>query len=144
MQAPPRRAARRSLGLKVTDRDYVLLQKEAEEYGFDLSTLLRLRIFGKLKGMRITRRPSADMMLLGEIIGRLSAVASEMNKSGSNLNQIAKRTNEGYRTLLGLDEALRSFERHGHDLARVLDLVESAIVGSKRKSVTEEDEHETV
>jgi mobilization protein NikA len=144
MQAPPPRAARRSLGLKVTDRDYALLQKEAEEYGFDLSTLLRLRIFGKVKGMRITRRPSADMILLGEVLGRLSAIAAEMNKNGSNLNQIAKRVNEGYRTLLGLDEALRAFERHGQELARVLDLVESAIVGCKRNSVTQEDEHETV
>jgi len=60
--------ATQGLRVRVTRDEHQQLKQEAKTYGYDLSTLLRLRIFGKMKGMRITRRPSADMMMLGDII----------------------------------------------------------------------------
>ena len=134
----PGRRIRRMLGLQVSEEDHRAFTREAENYGYDISTLLRLRIFGKVKGMRITRRPSTDMMLLGDIIGKLTALTGEVNKLGSNLNQIAKRLNKGSRDAFGLDGCLRLFEQIGQKLFRVLNLIEAAITGRQGISTKED------
>lgn len=89
-QAPNPAKASRFLKLRVTNEDYEMIKKEAEDYGYDISTILRLRFFGKIKGMRITRRPRADVMLLGDIIGRLTDITGELNKNGTHIDQIPK------------------------------------------------------
>jgi hypothetical protein len=133
-----RPVASKGLRLRVTEQEHIGLKREADQYGYDLSTLLRLRIFGKVKGMRITRRPSTDMMLLGDIIGKLTALTGEVNKLGSNLNQIAKRLNKGSRDTFGLDGCLRLFEQVGQKLFRVLNLIEAAITGRQGISTKED------
>jgi len=133
---PP--SKRRFIGLWVPDEDHQSLKQEAESYGYDLSSLLRLRIYGKVKGMRITRRPSADMMLMGDIIGRLTAQNAEINKIGSNLNQIAKRLNQGSRDLFGLDSCLRLFEQVCGRILTVLDRIEGAFHGHATNHSKEE------
>jgi hypothetical protein len=119
----------KGLRLRVTAQEHSTLKQEAEAHGYDLSTLLRLRIFGKVKGMRVIRRPSTDVMLLGDIIGRLTALTAELNKLGSNINQIAKRLNQGSRDVFGLDGALRLFEQVGSRVLCVLHQVEAVITG---------------
>ena len=130
--------ASRTDHLRVTQDEHTGLKQEAENYGYDFSTLLRLRIFGKVKGMRITRRPSTDMMLLGDIIGKLTALTGEVNKLGSNLNQIAKRLNKGSRDAFGLDGCLRLFEQIGHKIFKILNLIEAAITGRQGISTKED------
>jgi phosphate uptake regulator len=125
----PRPSATKLLGVRATAQEHASLMNEAESYGYDLSTLLRLRIFGKIVGMRITRRPSADMMLLGDIIGKLTALTGEVNKIGSNMNQIAKRLNQGSRDTFGLDSCLRLFENLAQKILKVLNQIETAITG---------------
>jgi len=132
-----RPTASRILRLRVTEQERDGIKTEAEEYGYELSSLLRLRIFGKVKGMRITRRPSTDMMLLGDIIGKLTALTGEINKLGSNLNQIAKRLNQGSTDVFGLHSCLRLFEQVGQKIFKVLNLIEAAITG--RNNLTRED-----
>lgn len=126
---PP--SKRRMLGLWVPEDEHAALKHEAESYGYDLSTLLRLRIFGKVKGLRITRRPSADMMMLGDIIGKLTALSGEVNKIGSNLNQIAKRLNQGSRDLFGLDGCLRTITAISQKILKLLSHIETVITGHK-------------
>jgi hypothetical protein len=133
---PP--VASKGLRLRVTKHEHDELKREAANYGYDLSTLLRLRIFGKIAGIRITRRPSADMMMLGDIIGKLTALTGEVNKLGSNMNQIAKRLNQGSRDLFGLDSCLRLFEALGQKILKVLNHVEAAITGRKETHSKEE------
>jgi hypothetical protein len=133
---PP--VASKGLRLRVTEDEHSSLKQEAESYGYDLSTLLRLRIFGKIAGIKITRRPSADIMMLGDIIGKLTALTSEINKLGSNMNQIAKRLNQGSRDLFGLDSCLRLFEAIGQKILKVLNHVEAAITGRKETHNKEE------
>jgi hypothetical protein len=128
-QNPADRRATTTVHLRLTPNERDALKKEAESCGYDLSTLLRLRIFGKVKGMRITRRPSTDVMLLGDIIGKLTALIAELNKVGSNINQIAKRLNRGSRDVFGLDGALRLFEQLGQRIFKTLNHVEAAITG---------------
>ncbi len=133
---PP--VASKGLRLRVTEQEHADLKREARNYGYDLSTLLRLRIFGKIAGIKITRRPSADMMMLGDIIGKLTALTSEVNKLGSNLNQIAKRLNQGSQDLFGLHSCLRLFEALGQKILTVLHHVEAAITGRKATHNKEE------
>jgi len=135
--------ATQGLRLRVTRQEHDSLKQEAQEYGFDLTTLLRLRIFGRLQGMRITRRPSADMMILGDIIGRLTGLAGELNKLGSNLNQIAKRLNQGSRDLFGLDGALRTFEHLGQSLAKALSQIETAVTRRQKAQPQPEPEEDS-
>jgi hypothetical protein len=127
------------LRLRVTEQEHQTLKQEAEDYGFDVSTLLRLRIFGKIKGMRVTRRPRTDVMLLGDIIGRLTALTSELNKLGSNINQIAKRLNQGSRDVFGIDGALRLFEQLGQRLLKTLNHIEAVITGRLINPHSEEE-----
>lgn len=124
-----RPVASHGLHLRVTKAERDGLMREAEQCGYDLSTLLRLRIFGKIKGMRITRKPSTDIAMLGDMISRLSTLASELNKIGSNLNQIAKRLNQGSRDMFGLDSCLRFYEQSNTKILQVLNLTEAAITG---------------
>jgi len=137
MENPGRPPAKQTVHLRVTDEEHRGLRQEANNYGYDLSTLLRLRIFGKVKGMRITRRPSTDMMMLGEIIGKLTTLTGEVNKLGSNLNQIARRLNKGSRDLFGLDSCLRLFEQIGQKIFKVLNLIEAAI--TRHPHISKED-----
>ncbi|MDX2028237.1 MAG: plasmid mobilization relaxosome protein MobC [Alphaproteobacteria bacterium] len=135
-----RPTASKGLRLRVSEAEHKDLKREADSYGYDLSTLLRLRIFGKIKGMRITRRPSTDIMLLGDIIGKLTALTGELNKIGSNINQIAKRLNQGQRDLFGLDSCLRLFEQLGQKILKVLTHIEAAITG-RLKTITPSDDN---
>ena len=135
----PRHYVRRMLALRVTEDEHKSFRQEAESYGYDLSTLLRLKIFGKVKGMRITRRPSSDIMLLGDVIGKLTAITGELNKIGSNINQIAKRLNQGSRDAFGLDACLRLFEQLGQKTLKTLNHIESAITGRLKTTNIEEE-----
>lgn len=128
----------RLLGLKVPEEEHEAFRLEAESYGYDISTLLRLRIFGKTKGIRITRKPSTDTMLLGDIIGKLTSLTGELNKIGSNMNQIAKRLNQGSRDIFGLDSCLRFYEELGQRIIKTLDHIEKAITG-RTKFIDKED-----
>lgn len=134
-----RPAATRGLRVRVTEAEHHGLKQEAEAYGYDLSTLLRLRIFGKIKGMRVTRKPSTDIAMLGDMISRLTALTGELNKIGSNLNQIAKRLNQGSRDMFGLDSCLRFYEQSNTKIVQVLNLTEAAITGRLKQRHGEEE-----
>ena len=134
-----RPVAFKGLRLRVTEEEHTGLKREADGYGYDLSTLLRLRIFGTIKGMRVTRKPTADIALLGDLLGRLIALTSELNKVGSNINQIARRLNQGSQDAFGLDGALRQIEQLTHKILKVLERIEAAITGRVKNHKPEEE-----
>lgn len=133
------RPKRRMLGLWVQENEHLAFKKEAASYGYDLSTMLRLRIFGTIKGMRVTRRPTADIALLGDLLSRLIGLTSELNKVGSNINQIARRLNQGSHDAFGLDSALRQIEQLTHKILKVLEQIEAAITGRRKSLISEEE-----
>ena len=133
------RPNRRLLGLWVPEEDHLAFKREAESYGYDLSTMLRLRIYGTIKGMRVTRRPHADIALLGDLMGRLAALTSEVNRVGSNINQIAKHLNHGNRDVFGLKSYLSLFEQVSQKILKALTQVEAAITGRQKIHNTEEE-----
>jgi len=106
------------------------LKQEAANYGYELSSYIRFRIFGHRKGLRLIRKPSVEMGLLGDALRQLGQTTYELNKIGSNLNQIAKRLNQGSKDLFMLDSCLRFFERACEKLSHILALIEKAISGS--------------
>jgi hypothetical protein len=134
-----RPVASHGLHLRVTKAERDGLMQEAEQCGYDLSTLLRLRIFGEIKGMRITRKPSTDIAVLGDMISRLTALTGELNKIGSNLNQIAKRLNQGSRDMFGLESCLRLYEQTNTKVLQVLNLTEAAITGRLKQRHGEDE-----
>ena len=129
----------KGLRLRVTEQEHAGLKREAETYGYDLSTLLRLRIFGKIAGIKVTRRPHADIALLGDLMGRLAALTSEVNRVGSNINQIAKHLNQGNRDVFGLKAYLGLFEQVSQKILKALTQVEAAITGRHKIHNTEEE-----
>ena len=114
---------------RATADEITSLKQEAAKYGYELSSYVRYRIFGKREGLRIIRRPSVEMNMLGDALGQLGQTTSELNKIGSNLNQIAKRLNQGSRDAFGLDGCLRQFEQLCHELRKILHLIKAAITG---------------
>ena len=93
----------------------VALQQEAIDSGYQLSSYIRKRLFIDATGLRIVRRPTPDTQILAKLYG-------EINKIGSNINQIAKHLNQGQRCILGLDYATRR-------LIQLADNLETALSG---------------
>jgi len=116
---------------RATADEITSLKQEAAKYGYELSSYVRYRIFGKREGLRIIRRPSVEMNMLGDALGQLGQTTSELNKIGSNLNQIAKRLNQGNRDLFMLDSSLRWFERVSGNITKILGIIEASITGNQ-------------
>lgn len=72
------------------------------------------------------------MALLGNMLNRLMVLTGELNKIGSNINQIARQLNQGSRDVFGLDGALRQLERLAGEIVKVLEQIEAAITGRKK------------
>ncbi len=121
------------LSLRVTKDEHDELKEAAYSRGLNISTLLRFRLFGKIKTMRIRRRPSLDVVLLGDIINKLTGVTYELNKIGDLINQIALRLSQSSRDVFGIDSCLRLFERLGLKTLKLFGQIEMAI--SRRHKV---------
>jgi hypothetical protein len=125
----PRREPTFCLGLRITQAQRQKLKEEAVQYGYSLSSLVRLRIFGKTKGLHLTRRPHPDMQRLGDVLGKLAALIDEVNRLRLPLEQIAARLDRASRDLFGLDGALRRLEEFSERTMRLLVQIEAAING---------------
>jgi hypothetical protein len=75
------------LAFRVTPEERAEVEAAAEAAGLTVSSFIRVKILKKIAtGQK--RKPRPDRVLLGQILGQLGKV-------GGNLNQIAKRLNEG-------------------------------------------------
>lgn len=83
--ARPTKAEKRDvvLGVRLTMRERVELQERASIYGRSSAEFMRDRALGYRLPERVTRRQAK------------AAVATAINSVGINLNQIAKRMNQG-------------------------------------------------
>jgi hypothetical protein len=75
-------ARKRLIHLRCTDHERAAIKAVAEEAGFSVGALLRLLALGDA-GPRAVRRPPVERAELARLLG-------ELNKIGSNVNQIAK------------------------------------------------------
>ena len=81
--------------LRMTRNEAEELRLMAAAYGYPVSSYMRLCLFGRRHGTLITRRPTEVIEGLGNILG-------ELNKHGSNLNQIARAYNQDDQNEIGL------------------------------------------
>jgi hypothetical protein len=86
-------------------------QKEAEtiramaaKSGLSVASLFRTALL-KAEPPRAVRRPTIDHKAVAQVLGQLGSLKGEINKIGSNLNQLTKYANMG-RTLEGSIEAV--------------------------------------
>lgn len=75
------------VGFRVTPEEKAEIEKAAEESGLTVGSFCRANLLKKAQTVP-TKRRTADVVLLGQILGQLG-------KIGNNLNQIAKRLNGG-------------------------------------------------
>jgi hypothetical protein len=125
----PPSPGRQRIVFYVTDAQNKFIAEEADKFGFDRSSLLRLRLFGKVKGLRLIRRPSYNTRLLGDAMGRLLGVTGAFNQNGYNLTRISERLNVDRRDLFGLDGAVRRFDELSQELLKILNLMDAVIKG---------------
>ena len=81
--------------LRMTREEDAELRLSAAAYGYSISSYMRLCLFGRRQGTLITRRPTEVIEGLGNLLG-------ELNKHGSNLNQIARAYNQDEQNEIGL------------------------------------------
>ena len=75
------------LHVRVSPEERAEIEAAAEAEGLTVGSFIRDKMLKKI-ATRPRRRPSLDRVLLGQILGQLG-------KLGGNLNQIARRLNEG-------------------------------------------------
>jgi len=119
----------RRLCLRVSKDQYNAFAEEADKAGYELASLMRKRIFGKVKNLRIMRRPCYNTRLLGDTIGHLIGVTGALHQNGSHLSRIAERLSQSKRDLFGLDGALHRFDQLGQELHKTLNVIEAIIKG---------------
>ena len=82
-----KRRAAKTVSARLTPAEYAEIEERASRSGLTLSAFSRACLLGA-PGPRAKRRPSIERRLLSE-------ATSELNKVGSNINQIARALNSG-------------------------------------------------
>jgi len=90
------RQRKRHIKVHLSEGEYAAVEDRANRSGLSLSSLARTALLGA--EVPVTRRPPVEKKLLAQALGQLG-------KLGSNLNQIAHRTNQGREPLAELVEA---------------------------------------
>ena len=87
-----KRRMQKTAAARLTPEEYAAVLERAARAGLSLSAFARHCLLGD-PGPRAKRRPPVEIQLLGKAV-------AELNKVGSNINQIAKALNSGHRVLL--------------------------------------------
>ena len=90
------RQRKRHVFVNLSESEYAAVADQANRSGLSLSSLARAALLGA--DVPVTRRPPVEKALLAQALGQLG-------KIGSNLNQIAHRSNLGRDPMDGLIEA---------------------------------------
>ena len=83
-----KRQRNRRISLRYTDDELNRIAAKADRAGLAVAAFLRASALGGDAGPRSRRRPPADHKALRQLLG-------ECGRVGNNLNQIARRLNEG-------------------------------------------------
>ena len=87
-----KRQRERGFMVRATPEEYAAIRERAANAGLTAGGFLRACALGD-SGPRAKRRPPVEIQQLGKAV-------AELNKVGSNINQIAKALNSGHRVLL--------------------------------------------
>ena len=90
------RQRKRHVKIHLNEVEYEAVADQANRSGLSLSSLARAALLGA--NVPVTRRPPVEKALLAQALGQLG-------KIGSNMNQIAHRSNLGREPMEGLMEA---------------------------------------
>src|SRR5712692_1972230 len=110
------RQKQRIIGFRATDEERAKLEAAAAGEGLTLSSYIRDSLL-KAPQTRTRRRPLADVAALAKLLG-------EMNKVGSNIEQLVKRVNFG-ETPLG-NEIREAFTGYQETVAAIVNALEKA------------------
>lgn len=104
----------RVLSVRVSELEHQAVAALAERAGLTTGSYVRSRVLEK-PTTRAVRRPVAEVQKVSGLLGQLS-------KIGTNLNQIAKRTNSGDTPLLSeLHDTLRACRQIAEHAKNILD-----------------------
>jgi hypothetical protein len=99
--------------VRFTEQEFAEIAGKADKAGFATAAFLRAAALGS-PGPRAQRRPPADHVALRQILGHCGRI-------GNNLNQIAKRLNEGGSVdIPELRAALAAYNGVRHAIMRAL------------------------
>lgn len=111
-----KRVRRRSIQVFLTEEEYAAVMQQVDASGLSKSSYGRKALRGRA-GERAQRRPSVDRVLLAHAI-------AELNKVGSNLNQIARVLNTyGVNDMTGM-EVMAAVAETRAAVARMMALTE--------------------
>lgn len=105
----PKNEQRHWIGFRVTDEEWNELEEAAEAYGSTKASFLRLKVFGKIKGLRIIRRPHTDVQ-------NLLGLYTELRNISFKITEISKHLTQTQRDVFGLDSALHQLRQWGNRL----------------------------
>jgi hypothetical protein len=108
-----RRQRNRSLQIAMTPEEFIVARERAAEAGLSPSSYGRTLLLGS-SGPRARRSPPLNAELLAHAIGQL-------NRVGSNLNQIARALNAAQ--AVGTKDALETLADTRAAVGRILDIV---------------------
>jgi hypothetical protein len=120
MSGTEKRQRKYRLTARFNDAERATVMRLAQDHGVSPAALFRDKLLNVAPPARSTRRPHADMQAVARLLGELQRLNGEVNKVGSNLNQLTKYANMG-KVLEGslsaiIEELIPLFER---DLSEV-------------------------
>jgi hypothetical protein len=110
------------LAFRVAPEERAEIETAAEAEGLTVGSFIRGKILIKIR-TQPKRKPALDRVLLGQILGQLG-------KLGGNLNQIAKKLNEGQRVDAGrITAATSEFSRLREELLNAIRILDNGYQG---------------
>lgn len=118
-------SVRRTFRLKAEEDAQIA--SEAELCGYQLSSFIRLKLLGRIKGLHIARTPTADLPVLVDALGKIANFNVGIDRIARTLEQIADQLDERRQDLFGLDGCLRELMRISGDARQTFSTVDVAI-----------------
>jgi hypothetical protein len=115
--------------VNVTEDDYADLKKEADACGVTIAPLVRTRLFGSRNALR---KPTRDIVSLGNIIGQLLSISGALQMAAKTLLHIRDNFQHGSADRFHLERTLNLVENLGRQLLKRLNQIEDAVTGKAR------------
>lgn len=117
------------------------LKSEAENYGYSLSGLIRMRMFNQVQGMRALRKPRFEVAMLGQALCQLTALTGVLHQNHATLASIAQQLTRSQRDLFGLESSVQLLQSTQKKILQALLTLEAAIVHAAPQTRTQEESH---
>jgi hypothetical protein len=125
----------------MTPAQHRQLKVDAENYGYSLSGLIRMRMFNQVQGMRALRKPRVEVAMLGQALCQLTAQTGALQQHHDTLVRMAQQLTRPERDLFGVESSLQGLQTTQQKILQALLILEAAVMHATSPTHAQEEPH---